>query len=439
MKSILRYKFNAEAPSGMVQLARTGSFFRADQGQFKVTKAMLLQMRDNAIERGVDIPLKLTHEKEEYAAGWISPETISVQPWRNGYGLFGKANFTDETKAAIRQGAVRYISPEIVWNAKRMSASRKGAAGENIGPMLVAAALVLSPFFEMEPVVAYALKAQELRQYMAAKGSNQMHYSWMNLLGEEKLAALGAKLVAAGVKEAAAAGLAAEITLMMLREQVKEAGAEVEEEKPAIEIELKSEEESAMMEALPGAEGLPQMTEEEGAEGMMPSAPASQAPALAASLQRIAAAFGLKTTANTEQLVALASALKDAQNVNSKRLAALEAVEKKRQDAEAQELFARYSSESRFRSYSTAADPKGESYAKELLSKSGVEVFKTVFEPVAPLKGAAPAAPVSFSANSVSTTGKPFDVSPAKVMEYQAQHNIATYGEALKRILAAQK
>lgn len=427
-KRKFQYKFEAQAPNGMVQLARTGSFFRADQGQFKVTKAMLLQMRDNAVERAVDIPLKLTHEKEEYAAGWISPETMSVQPWRNGYGLFGKANFTDETKAAIRQGAVRYISPEIVWNAKRMSASRKGPAGENIGPMLVAAALVLSPFFEMEPVSAYGREAQKLRRY-AAKGDSQMQYSWMNLLGEEKLAALGAKLVAAGVKEAAAAGLAAEITLMMLREQVKEAGAEPEEEKKELEIEIKTEAEEGYMPPM-AEEMVEEMQMQEDGQPM----PASQAPALAASLQRIAAAFGLKTGANTEQLVALASALKEAQNVNSKRLAALEAAEKKRQDSEAAELFSRYSSEGRFRAYSTATDTTGADYAKNLLDKSGIAVFKTVFEPVAPLTSAAPSAP----AISASETKK-FDVSAKEVLAYQAQNNIATYGEALKKLLATKK
>jgi hypothetical protein len=429
-----KFKFEAKAPNGLVQLARTGSFYREDQGKFKVSKAMLLQMRDNAVERNLQIPIKLTHEREEYAAGWIACESLSVQPWQGGFGLFGKAMWTEEARNAIKQGAVKYLSPEIVWNAKRLQASSRGEAGEAVGPMLVGAALVLSPFFDMEPVSAYAREAKKLRLAYAAKGKT-MHYSWMNLLGEEKLAALGEKLVAAGVDEKAAAGLAAEITLMMIREHVKEEEVEMpegemKEEEGKIEVEVE----------LPASEDAAPMMQEELVEmGMKKDMQASEAPALAASLQRIAAAFGLKTTANTEQLVALASALKDAQNVNSKRLAALEAVEKKRQDAEAQELFARYSSESRFRSYSTAADPKGESYAKELLSKSGVEVFKTVFEPVAPLKGAAPAAPVSFSANSVSTTGKPFDVSPTKVMEYQTQHNIATYGEALKRILAAQK
>lgn len=433
MKSY-KFRFEAKAPNGLVQLARTGSFYREDQGRFKVSKAMLLQMRDNAVERNLQIPIKLTHEKEEYAAGWIACESLSVQPWQGGFGLFGKAAWTEDARNAIKQGAVKYLSPEIVWNAKRLQASALGEAGEPIGPMLVGAALVLSPFFDMEPVSAYARESQKLRLF-AAKGKKTMHYSWMNLLSEEKLAALGAKLIAAGVDEKSAAGLAAEITLMILREHVKEEEVEMpaedamsEEGKVEVELEVPSAE--MMTEAMP----IEEMGMKNGKEMM-----ASEAPALAASLQRIAAAFGLKTSANTEQLVALASALKDAQNVNSKRLAALEAVEKKRQDSEAAELYSRFSSESRFRAYSTAADPKGENYAKELLTKSGVEVFKTVFEPVAPLKSSAPAAPVSFSATSGSTSGKPFDVSPAKVMEFQAQHNIATYGEALKKILASQK
>lgn len=426
---IQKYRFaEAKAPNGLVQLARTGSFFRADQGKFKVSKAMLLQMRDNALERGVAIPIKLTHEKEEYAAGWIAADSLSVQPWRGGFGLFGKAEFTEETRSAIKQGAVKYISPEIVWNAKRMSASTRGEAGENIGPLLVGAALVLSPFFEMEPVSAYARESQKLRLF-AAKGKKTMYYSWMNLLSEEKLAALGAKLVAAGVEEKSAAGLAAEITLMMLREHVKEeegASEEMKEEEGESKIEIELE--------APASE-MP-MSEEAVVEemGMKKDMQASEAPALAASLQRIAAAFGLKTGANTEQLVALASALKEAQNVNSKRLAALEAVEKKRQDSEAAELFSRYSSEGRFRAYSTATDTTGADYAKNLLDKSGIAVFKTVFEPVAPLTSAAPSAP----AISASETKK-FDVSAKEVLAYQAQNNIATYGEALKKLLATKK
>jgi hypothetical protein len=256
-----------------------------------------------------------------------------------------------------------------------------------------------------------------------------MYYSWMNLLSEEKLAALGAKLVAAGVEEKSAAGLAAEITLMMLREHVKEeevASEEMKEEEGESKIEIELETPSSEM----------PMSEEAVVEemGMKKDMQASEAPALAASLQRIAAAFGLKTSANTEQLVALASALKEAQNVNSKRLAALEAVEKKRQDSEAAELFSRYSSEGRFRAYSTATDTTGADYAKNLLDKSGIAVFRTVFEPVAPLTSAAPSAP----AMSASETKK-FDVSAKEVLAYQAQNNIATYGEALKKLLAAKK
>jgi len=115
-------------------------------------------------------------------------------------------------------------------------------------------------------------------------------------------------------------------------------------------------------------------------------------------------------------------------------LAALEAVEKKRQDSEAAELFSRYSSEGRFRAYSTATDTTGADYAKNLLDKSGIAVFKTVFEPVAPLTSAAPSAPTM----SASETKK-FDVSAKEVLAYQAQNNIATYGEALKKLLATKK
>lgn len=139
---------------GRIQLARTGSFYRHDQGNFKVSKAMLETMRDNAVERGVDVPILLTHEGRTFAVGWVKPASLSVQPWGSFYGLFGVPTWSDEEiKNAGQQNKLKYTSPEIVWNDRRMADSPRGKAGEPIGPTLCAIALVLDPFFTMDPVV----------------------------------------------------------------------------------------------------------------------------------------------------------------------------------------------------------------------------------------------------------------------------------------------
>jgi hypothetical protein len=151
------FRFDVGAVTGAtstVQLCRTGSFYRADQGRFKVTRGMLEAMVANAQERGVDLPLKLTHEGNTLAAGWVPPSTLSVRPWRTGYGLFGSVTWAQDEAllSALRAGRSKYISPEIVWRDTRMAASPRGHAGEPIGPSLVGAALVLDPFFSMDAV-----------------------------------------------------------------------------------------------------------------------------------------------------------------------------------------------------------------------------------------------------------------------------------------------
>jgi Mu-like prophage I protein len=171
-ETVFLFDVVSDAPEGMIQLARTGSFYREDQGKFKVTKMMLLQMRDNAVERALDIPIKITHEDSRQAAGWVDCMTLSVQPWRTGYGLFGKVSWSSDVKDKLQGGKYRYISPEINWSGRRYADSKRGAAGEAIGPMLLAAALVLTPFFDMEPVRCFSLAAGK-RHYSAGN-----HVPW---------------------------------------------------------------------------------------------------------------------------------------------------------------------------------------------------------------------------------------------------------------------
>jgi phage I-like protein len=414
-ETVFLFDIISDAPEGMVQLARTGSFYREDQGKFKVTKMMLLQMRDNAMERALDIPIKITHEDSRQAAGWVDCMTLSVQPWRTGFGLFGKVSWSTDTKDKLKGGKYRYISPEINWSGKRYADSKRGLAGEPIGPMLLAAALVLTPFFDMEPV-RFSLAAGK-RQYSA--GDNMY-------LGIEALPML--KEFLAGKVEGLDAGkvdaLSAELLIGLMEYQRKmhememaKAEEKVAEEvsgEPKLEIEI---------------EGMGEEMSEELVASQMPM------DSLQASVGRIATAFGLKATTDTAVLVATAEAKAKAYDVLAKKVASLEASAAKQAEVEKQALFSKYQSEGRFRMFSVAGtDPDGSKAAGEILSK-GVDVFSAVFGKIAPLtEAASPASPEMPERSSSTGEGMVSFPAEAEIHKFAADKGV-TYGQAVKALL----
>lgn len=413
-------------PKELIQLARTGRFYREDHGGvFRVTKMQLLQMRDNALDRNVDIPLKYTHSGEVYAAGWMSPESLSVQPIPGGYGLFGKPRWTTEALQKITEGALKYISPEIVWKDKRLADSKYGAAGEEIGATLVGAALVLSPFFDMLPVSSFS------RKQTNARGEDKKMYDKMLALSSaEKMAEVSTMLQEAGVSETQASGVAAKLLLMMIR-SVCEA-----EHMPEVEIELEmpetEETEQAMAESSETEVKEEEVKEEEVKEEEVKeeTMQAGMAP-----MQQMARAFGLKPSATAKSIVAAAEAQRKMYSAMQQRLSALETQETQRQKAAAESLFQKYEAEGRFRFCASPSDPSGVDAAKNVLAK-GVDVFESVFGNVQPLAAAFSKAPAAPKISSKKTEGGVPSVEQVK--QYQAKHNL-NYGEALKALLVGKE
>ena len=417
-------------PDGLIQLARTGRFYREDHGgSFTVTKRQLLEMRDNAIDRGLDIPVKYTHDGNTYAAGWVDCMSLSVQPMgTHGQGLFGKARWTEDAKGQLDKGALKYISPEIVWAAKRMADTKRGMAGDDVGAMLVGAALVLTPFFDMAPVSLFSALTQGTR-------GAEMYSHMMSLVSPDKLSEVSEMLKANGIAEDKSMGLAAQLMLSLVREMVKgdEYKEESEGEGEKLEVELEMPAVEMQTEVEGGAPSLPD-------QELMPvaemGAGMDKAKGLMASIERVKAAFGLKATASTESLVLAAEAQRKAYSTLQARLGGLEKAEAERQRQAAQATFAKYESEGRFRFQASDSDPKGVDAAKKIFAK-GIDVFDAVFGGVQPLSAFAAAAP---KAPAAPSAGKrfvdPSAVPASEIQSYMAQHNV-NYGEALKALLVS--
>ena len=422
---MIKQSYAMTSPDGLIQLARTGRFYREDHGgSFTVTKRQLLEMRDNAIDRGLDIPIKYTHAGDTYAAGWVDCMSLSVQPTgTHGHGLFGKARWTEDAKGQLEAGSLKYISPEIVWAAKRMADTKRGAAGQDVGAMMVGAALVLAPFFDMAPVSLFDALGKGTR-------GAKMYSHMMALVSPERLAEVSAMLVANGVAEDKSMGLAAQMLLGLVRDMIKGADEGYkepmeEEEKLEVELEMPAMEMQAEGELMPAVAESKDLIEPT-AQEMMPS--------LAAGLEKVKKAFGLQATASTEALVATAEAQRKAYTALQSRVVGLEKAEAERKQAAAQATFARYESEGRFRFQSTDKDPKGLDAAKKIFEK-GIDVFEAVFGAVQPLSTfastpKAPAAPATSGKRYVDPTTVP----AAEIQSYMAQHNV-NYGEALKALL----
>lgn len=422
---MIKQSYAMTSPDGLIQLARTGRFYREDHGgSFTVTKRQLLEMRDNAMDRGLDIPIKYTHAGDTYAAGWVDCMSLSVQPMgTHGHGLFGKARWTAEAKGQLEAGSLKYISPEIVWAAKRMADTKRGSAGQDVGAMMVGAALVLTPFFDMAPVSLFDALGKGTR-------GAKMYSHMMALVSPERLAEVSAMLVANGVAEDKSMGLAAQMLLGLVRDMIK--GAEEgykeepaeEDEKLEVELEMPAMEMQAEGELMPAVAESKDLIEPTAAE-MMPS--------LAASLDKVKKAFGLQATASTEALVATAEAQRKAYTALQSRVVGLEKAETERKQAAAQAVFAKYEAEGRFRFQSTDKDPKGLDAAKKIFDK-GIDVFEAVFGAVQPLStfATAPKAPAAPSAGKRFVD--PTAVPASDIQSYMAQHNV-NYGEALKALL----
>jgi hypothetical protein len=361
-----------------VQLCRTGSFYRQDQGKFKVTRGMLEVMVANACERGVDIPLKLTHDGNTFAAGWVSPASLQVRPWRSGYGLFGLVTWAKDEAllSAVRAGRSKYISPEIVWADRRMADSPRGHAGEPIGPVLCGAALVLDPFFSMDAIQfsRFLLRPVLAPRLAAGARPKPLRYA----MDQSKIDKLKEILKARGLPEEALDGAVLDLMLALSGEAPAE-------------------------EAAPEAEPMP-------AENPAPAE-------IAASAAPAAPAIAAARDAQFEKVLA--------------RLAALEAEKAARDAAERASLFASFEKEGRLR-FADAAE------ARRLLDTHGADAFRAAYGRVPALVATpAPDAPAALpTAADVAVKGDATHVSDEEIKSYQARNPGASYRAALRAISA---
>jgi hypothetical protein len=384
MPSMAAMPVSVEQPvESEIQLCRTGAFYRADMGHFKVTQRTLEKMVTNAVERGVDIPINYYHKggiydapiEERRSAGRLSPASLNIRSYKGGFGLFGIARWTAEAVSKIKAGEVQYISPEIEWAAVRLAASDAGPAGESIGPLLSGAALVDDPFFTLNPVTLSRVGAPRRGQRPGAP----KRYS---MLTDTKKANIEKLLKAAGIEAAALPGLMAQIL-----------------------VEIMSEE------AMPEPEPV--------LEEVMPAAAAT--PATEGAAQQALAASRIREEALT------------------KRVAALEATQRHHDEETAQALFLRYQREGRYGLFSTANDKGGIKKAKELFAK-GLSFFRAVFDEIQPLTGArAPmeeTAPPSLrkgNDNGLPTHQRAMDHLKAQKLTLTTSEGKAEYNRAIAR------
>lgn len=131
--------------SEKIQLAKAGTFWHADYGQFAITPEMLKKMSENfaANVRGVDLAIDYSHENEDVAAGWIK----SVELDDGGQTLWAQVDWTPAGQKALSDKEFRYISPEFMFNYKDNETLKE------YGPTLLGAGLTNRPTIKrMEPV-----------------------------------------------------------------------------------------------------------------------------------------------------------------------------------------------------------------------------------------------------------------------------------------------
>ena len=318
---------DTQAAETEIQLARTGSFYRVDMGHFKVTRSTLERMVVNALERGIDLAINYHH-----------------------YG-------GDPNKPASERKAAGWVKPSSLevrsskggfglfgrarWT-KEAAASIQAEELRYISPEIVWAEtrMAASPAGPAGEAIGAALVGAALTNdpffnlqpiVFSWRGARLTAPKRCNMLTEAGKTKISDLLKAAGVAETALEGLLAQITLTVIEDyKAAEMPAAPMAEEPAVEVEMQA------------AEGTAQ--------------------------------------------AALAAA-REANTALSARVKVLEARDMAREQEAAEQLFARYQAEGRFRGYAVAGtDPDGSKKARQLLQK-GAAFFREVFESIPPLVG----------------------------------------------------
>jgi hypothetical protein len=262
-----------------------------------------------------------------------------------------------------------------------MADSSRGYAGEPVGPALVGAALVLDPFFSMDPVRF----ARALRRALSRPKAQEYAAMDMNALKEQ----VAKFLVSKGIAEDASGGMAAEILLMCNEPDADDAPAE-----PM-------------------------------AADAAPAAPAADAPAPTQpySLGALAAVFGITGDVTPERIALAAKA-------SQARIKGLEdqvaKIEKSRADDLKVTREAEFSRNEREGKHLNFARVSG-TFARELFDGDYALYTREVGKQPALTASRAPEGTAPTSATSATSA---IEVSHESVAAYQAQHPGVTYKAA---------
>lgn len=141
----------SEAPEGQsapqrIQLLKTGTFNHPEYGNFTITAADLVKMKENfdAGVRGIDIALDYAHDSDREAAGWFRTVELSD----DGQSLWATIDWTMRGKEKVISKEYRYISSDFSQNYTDNENKRQ------FGPTLNGAALTNRPFIKgMDAVI----------------------------------------------------------------------------------------------------------------------------------------------------------------------------------------------------------------------------------------------------------------------------------------------
>lgn len=195
----------------LIPLLPTGEFWREDLGNFKVTRADLIQVMRNAQGRSDLLQVDYNHNafkgaaelngdgvKEKRAAGWIDRRSLFIATWNGGYCLMGWGYLTAEAATRREAGELLYISPALERGKREIG--RPGApAGQEIGLTVLNVALCDIPFFDMPPVSLFSRRAQPGAFNRWARAQQQAFFFGGNIMDEQLKQLLSTILGQAGI------------------------------------------------------------------------------------------------------------------------------------------------------------------------------------------------------------------------------------------------
>lgn len=148
----------AVSPDGMTRNGKAiipwvmaGEFWRGDTGDFEVTVKDFEVIKRNALERGLPLTIDQDHDMKGSPLGHAHPETCFVDYWQPSQFMEPAPTLFSEV-TWFQKSDRPFVSPVIIFNARRLATSKLGKRSEPIGLMIERLSMVDSPFFPMPMV-----------------------------------------------------------------------------------------------------------------------------------------------------------------------------------------------------------------------------------------------------------------------------------------------